>query len=166
MRNMTRVRDFSMATAMLTLAFTLCCTEGKAASYKEDKVGKAGPFTIIRIFDDGKFSRCAATMGPNKSMLRIAWTKNHVYSISVPGVKNVNPLIMSIEMPSGTLSFDAVTNGKRSWAPIDQTSIESFMDIRGKVAISVGESNFAWKIGKISMVDVLVAVENCVHSAK
>ena len=137
------------------------------AMAQEVKIGQVGVFAVHKISAGGKFSRCALTLEPGPSMLRISWNKDHEYSISVPPPpKSPGRLMMQISMgKAGSYSFDAKTDGKRAWATIDAGSIDPFMDLKKQIVIDVGGAHYVWQIGATKLEDAFVKLEDCVHKA-
>jgi hypothetical protein len=151
--------------SMATLIPAMWENSSLAAGYSEEVVEKAGPFIIHRIFEKGIFNRCAATLQPGKNMLRVAYTVDHVYSISVPGVRKSENLQMDFnDMES--FSFRAATNGERTWAAWGSPAVETLRNARESINISVGGRDFSWNIGNTSMRRVMAAVEDCVQNSQ
>jgi hypothetical protein len=168
------IRSKSMKTAknlksiVLSAIFTVAtftANHAAAAGYREEEVERLGPFIIHRIFEKGVFHRCAATLQPGKNMLRVAWTLDHVYSISVPGTKKGKKLTMDFnDMES--FSFPAATNGVRTWAAWDNAAVETLRGTQESINISVNGKDFSWNIGNTSMRRVMAAVEDCVQHSQ
>lgn len=135
------------------------------AEAADEVYGKKGPFTIHRIYANGGFHRCAATLQPGKNMLRIAYTFEHLYSISVPGVRKSKSLTMDFnDMES--FSFPAKTDGERTWATWDDAAVNVLKNAQESINISVGGKDFSWNIGNTSMRQVLAVVEDCVAQSQ
>ena len=128
------------------------------AMAQDVKIEQVGVFSLHKTWTNGKFFRCALTLEPGPSMLRIFWNKDHVYSISVPPApKGPGALMMRIPMgKAGSYSFDAKTDGKRGWANIDAESIGKFMDLKKQIVIDIGGAHYDWRIGATKL-------EDCVH---
>jgi len=133
---------------------------------QSQKVGQSGPFAIDKVMEKGKFDRCAATLQPGPNMLRIAWNKDHVYTVSVPGAKGMTgKLRMVFKNGAREFSYNAATDGARTWAVIDNPGIEAIMATKGTIRISINEAVYSWPIGRTNMEDVLTAVEDCTWKA-
>ncbi len=144
---------------------SILATSVTRAEAEDEVFGKSGPFTIHRIYDNNGFNRCAATLQPGKNMLRIAYTFDHVYSISVPGVRKSNSLTMDFnDMES--FSFPAKTDGKRTWAAWNDLAVNVLKNAQESINISVGGRDFSWNIGRASMRQVLASVEDCVAASQ
>lgn len=155
----------STLAAAICAASALATSATRAEAYAEEVFGKSGPFIIHRIFEGSEFNRCAATLKPGKNMLRIAYTFDHVYSISVPGVRKAKSLTMDFnDMES--FSFPAKTDGKRTWAAWDEFAVNVLKNSQESINISVGGRDFSWNIGRTSMRQVLAAVEDCVAQSQ
>lgn len=127
---------------------------------------RVGPFTIDYITEKGKFDRCAATLSPGPNMLRIAYTRGLVYSISVPGLP-VPAKTIDFHFGGETFSATPSTDPKRirAWAAVDPTAINALMTVQGTIDITLGSKAYSWPIGRTKMEDVMVALENCTHKA-
>lgn len=156
------VKSVLAAAIVTTSALATSATRADAA---DEVFGKSGPFIIHRIYDDNGFNRCAATLQPGKNMLRIAYTFDHVYSISVPGVRKSNSLTMDFN-DMETFSFPAKTDGKRTWAAWDDLAVNVLKNAQESINISVGGRDFSWNIGRTSMRQVLASVEDCVAASQ
>lgn len=155
----------SFAALVLLAAPLALPTAGQAQSGTLSQ-SKVGPFTIDYITEKGKFDRCAATLSPGPNMLRIAYTKGLVYSISVPGVP-VPAKTIDFHFGGETFSATPSTDPKRirAWAAVDPTAINALMTVQGTIDITLGSKAYSWPIGRTKMEDVMVALENCTHKA-
>lgn len=149
--------------AALALASTLTATVAWAETYEEE-AGRSGPFLIHKVYENGSFHRCIATLKPGKNALRIAWTIDHTYVVSVPGVRKSNSVTMDF-IGMETFSFPAKSNGTRAWAVWDDPGVQALLNTTESINIAVDGRDFSWNIGNTSMVDVLAAVEDCVHAS-
>lgn len=136
------------------------------AQHRSMTQSKAGPFAIDYITEGGKFDRCAATLSPGPNMLRIAYTRNLVYSISVPGVP-VPAKTMDFHLNGEVFTVTPQTDPKRAraWAAVDTTLIGALMNVRDTIFIDLGAKSYSWPIGRTNLEDVFVALENCTHTA-
>jgi len=149
---------------LLTLGLGLALAAGAFA--QSQKVAQSGPFAIDKISEKGRFDRCAATLQPGPNMLRIAWNKDHVYTISVPASKLITGrLKMTFKSGARDLSYNALTDGSRTWATIDTPGIEAIMSTKGTIRININQTPYSWPIGRTNMEDVLSAVEDCTWKA-
>ena len=149
----------------IVIGATLASAPVSAGAYSEEVAEKVGPFVIHRIFDDGNFNRCAATLQQGKNFLRVAQRYDGVYSISVPGVRKSKKLVMDFhDMES--FSYPANTDGNRTWAAWDNFGVETLKNAQESINISVGGRDFSWNIGKTSMRRVMAAVEDCVQNSR
>lgn len=152
--------------ALALLAAPLALADKGEAQTGTLSQSKVGPFTIDYITEKGKFDRCAATLSPGPNMLRIAYTKGLIYSISVPGVP-VPAKTIDFHFGGETFSATPATDPKRirAWAAADPTAINALMSVQGAINITLGSKAYSWPIGRTKMEDVLVALENCTHKA-
>lgn len=152
----------ALAAACLA-ATALAATAVRAETYEEE-VGRSGPFLIHRVYENGNFHRCIATLKPGNNALRIAFTVDQTYVVSVPGVRKSNAVNMDFnDMES--FSFSAKSNGKRSWAVWDDAAVNVLKNAQESINISVDGRDFSWSIGGTSMRKVLATVEDCVQEA-
>lgn len=161
---MTRAR-FAIAT-IGAIAAALAAPGPAAAQHRSMTQTKAGPFLIDYITEGGKFDRCAATLSPGPNMLRIAYTKDLVYSISVPGVP-VPAKTMDFHLNGEVFTVKPQTDPKRvrAWSAVDTVLIGAFMNVRNTIDIDLGAKSYSWPIGRTNMETVFVALENCTHTA-
>lgn len=129
--------------------------------------GKVGPFLIQKVAIGGKFDRCAATLEPGPSMLRIAFNSKREYTFSIPaGPKTPGPLTMQIDLGKGAkLSYPAGTDGKRTWVIVPLADVTKIMDIKKTITVKAGSSQNSWQIGNIDLVDVFAKMEDCTNKA-
>ncbi len=155
-----------MLAATAALAAPLAWSAAGEAQTGTLSQSKVGPFTIDYITEKGKFDRCAATLSPGPNMLRIAYTRALVYSISVPGVP-VPARTIDFHFGGETFSATPATDPKRirAWAAVDPTVINALMTVQGTIDITLGSKAYSWPIGRTKMEDVMVALENCTHKA-
>lgn len=160
MRIRTAFAAVAAASAVLVMALPA------QAQHRSMTQTKAGPFAIDYITEGGKFDRCAATLSPGPNMLRIAYTKNLVYSISVPGVP-VPARTMDFHLNGEVFTVTPQTdpNRVRAWAAVDTTLIGAMMNVRDTINIDLGAKSYSWPIGRTNLEDVFVALENCTHTA-
>lgn len=140
---------------------------GLPAFAQSVKVGQVGPFSIDKVSEKGKFDRCAATLNPGPTMLRISWNVKHVYGISVPAVpRGKGPLQITLEMgPLGTHSMMANGNKERTWAVLDNETVEQLMKVKKQLVVDLGTARFNYPLGTVSMGDVFQKMEDCVWKA-
>lgn len=150
----------SAAVAMLSLAGT---AQAQSRSMTQSKVGS---FSIDYVTEKGRFDRCSATLSPGPNMLRIAYTKDLAYSISVPGV---NPPAKTITFLFGKRPWvmtPATDPARvRAWSAVGTDVIEGLMAVKGTIAIDLGNKQYRWPIGATKMEDVMGAIEDCTHHA-
>ena len=160
---MTFARFVSAAVATATL---IAAASPIQAQHRSMAQSRSGPFTIDYITEGGKFDRCAATLSPGPNMLRIAYTRNLVYSISVPGVP-VPARTMDFHLNGEVFTVTPQTDPKRvrAWAAVDTTLVGALMNVRNTINIDLGNKNYSWPIGRTNLEDVFVALENCTHTA-
>lgn len=128
--------------------------------------GRSGPFAIDYVIENGQFDRCAATLSPGPNMLRIAYTRNLAYSISVPGVPVPARTITFLFGPRPWVKTPATDPKRvRAWAAVGTDTIEALMKVKDKIAIDLGDKQYRWPIGRTDMTAVMVALENCTHKA-
>ena len=164
-----RFSPSSPASAAMRLALfgALAAFVATPAMAQDSKVGEVGPFIIHKISDKGVFNRCAATLQPGKSMLRIAWNKDHDYFISVPTPPGSRaPVMLSLNLGrAGARTLEARITGERTSAKLDNGAVDALMKIKRRIAVDVGPAHFVWPIGNVSMETVFQKVEDCVWKA-
>ena len=165
------VNNMPLRAAFRILVFGTMLSCSAAIGYsqaKDVKVGQVGPFTIHSISEKGKFNRCAATMDPGPKMLRIAWNREHIYTVSVPTAPKdpKKPYTMTINFgKNGFYKAEAKADGNRSWVAVDIKSVEQLMKVRNQFVVDLGPAHYVWNIGNVPMEDVLAKVEDCVFKA-
>lgn len=152
--------------AVVMAVAMLATTVPAVAQHRSMTQTKAGPFAIDYITEGGKFDRCAATLSPGPNMLRIAYTRNLIYSISVPGVP-VPARTMDFHLNGEVFTVTPQTDAKRvrAWATVDTTLVGALMNVRNTIDIDLGAKSYSWPIGRTNLEDVFVALENCTHTA-
>lgn len=155
-----------MACGAVAAAVLIAAAVPAVAQHRSMTQSKAGPFAIDYITEGGKFDRCAATLSPGPNMLRIAYTRNLIYSISVPGVP-VPARTMDFHLNGEVFTVTPQTDPKRvrAWATVDTVLIGALMNVRGSIDIDLGGKSYSWPIGRTNMETVMVALENCTHTA-
>jgi hypothetical protein len=127
---------------------------------------KVGTFAIDYVTEKGRFDRCAATLSPGPNMLRIAYTKDLKYSITVPGV---NPPANTITFLFGkrpwVMTPSTEPNRARAWSTVGADVIEAFMNVKGTIAIDLGNKQYRWPVGSTNLTDVMAKLEDCTHHA-
>jgi hypothetical protein len=159
----------TMSLSRLALILSLLITpvlSATTAQAEEKKVGRVGDFDIVAIFDKGKFDRCAASSKNGTGMLRLAFTKRHVYSLSIPGVKNSGKQIISLTFDNGaTLSYEATgANDSRAWVALDDQSTQAFLNAKESLDIDFAGQHFSWLLYNQTMEDMFITIENCTIS--
>ena len=59
------------------------------------------------------------------------------------------------------LTYNALTDGQRARATVDNTAIAGLQRTRGNLAIEVGTRKFVWNVGNVTMDNVFSAIESC-----
>jgi hypothetical protein len=146
----------------------LTATAVLAAPAQDVAVGTIGPFTIHKISVNGKFDRCAATLQPGPSMLRIAWDKDRNYHISTPSVpRGKGPLRIRLDLGSqGIATLPATDHGARISAKIDLPTVDKLMNVKKQIVADLDTGKFTWPIGNVDLTDVFVKIEDCVNAAQ
>ncbi|NKC32419.1 hypothetical protein [Falsiroseomonas selenitidurans] len=139
------------------------------AQYRQEPAGRIGSGDVIRIFENGRFHRCsAAFFDSNRNMLRIAFTAQREYGLSIPQVvvQRGQPLRISVNSTgSGNHVANAQGNqGGRAWRALDLQTVERMMDFRGPLMVQAASTRYHWNLGT-SVRNVLVAIENCTNRA-
>ena len=138
-----------------------------AAQYREEQAGRVGSGTVLRIFENNRFHRCAASFN-NPQMLRIAFTASRRYAMSVPAVNAPpgRPLLISVTSTGApSFSMSAQTNGQRTSTDLDMPTVEAMMRFRGPLIVEAGARRFQWSLGA-SVENVMIAIENCTNRAQ
>lgn len=161
-----------MASAMTTPARTLLAAAmllapaGAGAQSGSMTLSRSGPFAIDYVVENGRFDRCAATLSPGPAMLRIAYTKDLAYSISVPGVgKPVRTITFLFGSRPWAKPAATDPKGLRAWSAVGTDTIDALMKVTGTIAIDLDTKQYRWPIGITRMEDVMVALETCTHKA-
>lgn len=140
---------------------------GSSAMAEDIEVGKQGPFTIHRIHAGGKFDRCAATLQPGPSMLRIHYNKALEYHLSTPPAPGgEGPVTMKIDFGAkGVRVLKGKSDGRRASVKLDPNTVELLMGVKKQIAVDLGAAKFVWQIGAVNMEDVFVKMEDCTQKA-
>ena len=154
---------------IISLAMGLACISAAPAAaqdYRQENAGRAGNAAVIRIFEGGSFNRCAAHIGGDGNMLRIAFTKERVYTLSVPSTPTARaPHVLTLLLnPGGRRGLPGATGGTRAWATVDLQTIEAMMGARGPIVVEYGRNRYSWDLGA-PVATVLQAVETCTNRA-
>jgi hypothetical protein len=68
---------------------------------------------------------------------------------------------MRFNLPNGVITYDALTNGQRAWASVDDNAIAGLQRAKGNLAIELGTKKYVWNIGNTPMNNVFTALESC-----
>lgn len=160
MKRMSRAAGAALAFACLSIG------PAAAQSYREEPVSRIGSGTILRIIDNNQFNRCAASFGPNASMLRIAFNKDRLYQISVPAAPTARPPIqLAIQLnPGGRRVINGTQNHARAAGNLDSATTNAILEHRGPFVVGLGGNRYEWNLGA-PMPAIFEALENCTNRA-
>ncbi len=161
---MLQVRKFCMAA--FTAIVAMVSVTSAHAQHRSMAQSKVGPFTIDYITEGGRFDRCAATHSPGSNMLRMAYTKDLEYRISVPGMPaNAQHMMIHLESTGELLNVNNDGRAKRAWATVSSEIITEMLSLKGEIVIDLDDKQYVWPIGRTNMEDVFVALETCTQTA-
>ncbi|WP_439548455.1 hypothetical protein [Falsiroseomonas sp.] len=150
----------------LVLAFLLGAAASAAAqNHRQQLVGRTGHAAIIRVFENGTFQRCAASNGNAAALLRIAFTRDRAFSISVPATPPLQaPHVLTVFTAAGRRDLAGAASGDRAWAELDPRTADALMASTGPLVIQFGRHRYSWDAG-MPMRDIMLALEACTHRA-
>jgi hypothetical protein len=106
--------------------------------------------------------RCVASLGSGQSVLRLSISYDKKYMISTPGVGKNSNLIMYIEPVDGDdISFNAQSDGRRTWGSLDAQQFRNFLRIKNEISVQVDGVKFNYLIGNTSLAEVARKTEQC-----
>lgn len=148
-------------------AVALLMLSGPAtAQSREVVVGQRGAARIFQIEENGRFSRCAAQFESPHGYMRIAWSRDRTYGITVPSVPQTGPVLLRlVDTPGGTITMQAAGGGSRTGARLSSQTVEAVLRIRGRMIVTLDNRRFEYSLGGASMEEILMAVEDCLHRA-
>lgn len=151
---------------VLALAMLLACAAvAVAQTHRQQFVGRAGHAAIIRVFENGVFQRCAASNGSVTALMRIAFTRDRAFSISVPAIPPLQaPHVLTVFTAAGRRELPGAASGDRAWAELDARTAEALMASRGPLVIEYGRHRYSWEAG-MPMRDIMLALEACTSRA-
>ena len=56
-------------------------------------------------------------------------------------------------------------NRARAWSTVGADVIEAFMNVKGTIAIDLGNKQYRWPVGSTNLTDVMAKLEDCTHHA-
>ncbi|WP_203075416.1 hypothetical protein [Falsiroseomonas ponticola] len=152
---------------LLAIAMALAsAAPAVAQTYRQQLVGRAGHAAIIRVFENGVFQRCAATNGQAGALLRIAFTRDRAFSLSVPASASAQaPHVLTLVLAAGgRRDLAGAASNDRAWAEIDARTVEALVASSGPLVIQYGRHRYSWDTGA-PMRDILLALQACTNRA-
>jgi len=149
-------------------AFLIAFTGAVASSAlaQEREIGKVGSFTILKINENGKFNRCAASKNAGANMLRIAFSADRQHYMSVPGVEGsgLSPMRIRFDAKPPITIVPNSANKNRASVELDYPTVDRFMGAK-RLEVSFAGQIYTWDLSGQSMEAVLRAVSNCTGKA-
>jgi hypothetical protein len=159
------INKFCM-TAFAVTVVTVGGTTSAHAQHRSFTESKVGAFTIDYITEGGRFDRCAATTSQGSNTLRIAYSKDLKYAISVPGTPaNAKKMMIHLGSILEMVNVNNDRRAKRAWAVVSGEIITEMLSLKNEIMIDLDDEQYTWPIGRTNMEDVLVALENCTQTA-
>lgn len=137
-----------------------------AQATRDETVQRIGTGAIIRIIENNSFHRCAASFGPDASMLRFAFQRDRVYTVSVPAAPTARPPIrLAMQLnPGGRRVINGTQNHARAWGAVDAATVNAILEHRGAFVVELGANRYSWDLGASTQA-IFEAIETCTNRA-
>jgi hypothetical protein len=132
-----------------------------------EKFSTVGSFDVVRAYDGNDYTRCYATLGSGRTMVRFGYSiVTKQFAITVPGNRKFKGVTMYVEPLDGDdLTFPAESDGTRTWAFMGvrgAQQLERFLRVRDKITVHIDNASYNFPIGKTSMTEVANQLQQCV----
>jgi hypothetical protein len=158
-----------MVRALPALALGLALALGGTAraQYAQEEFGRVGNATILKIREGGRFNRCAAEIFAGRSNARLAQGLDGKWSLSVPAATTPIRGLLTITVDVGNRSYghDAVTNGDRAWATLNNDAVKALAGMDGPLSLYLGPNRLVYPMN-LPMRQVMSGVEDCVRRSR
>ena len=148
----------------LGLALMLAAGPALAQGNRQEDAGKVGNGRILKIWEGGRFDRCAVEFVSPSGAARLAFNTERRYALSVPppNFRVTGLLTMTVDVRGRSFGNDAATNGQRAWIGLNNDLVQALLNHHGPLVVWLDRQQLQWPV-TVPMGQVFRAVEDCLN---